>query len=852
MALGAEALIVSNRRVNGGVEILATDQTSLNEAEAKALSAHMAREASTASPPSASMPSMATGQASAGSRSATSGQAPLQGARPSIASQPAMPKASTVMGAPTQTGTSGFVSPSSIPQSPSSMPGVGVNVETPRERMDAAATMPPATRQDADVMSALGSMRGALESRIDELLWGSQLRRAPQAVSLFHTLLGFGFSTALVRAMLKQLPDHFNEQAAFQWARNELIKHLPVAPDESELWRPGSTVALVGPTGVGKTTTIAKLAARCVQRFGANRVALITTDTYRIGADDQLKIYGQMMQIPVHVAQDALELSRVMRSIAPSQLVLIDNVGISQRDRYVLEQAAMLARSTRPVSRLLVLNAASHGDTLDEVARKYTNDGGTPLRGCIISKVDEASRLGAALDTAVRYKLPIHYVSTGQKVPQDLKVLTAAALVDQALMPGPSASALYVPTEADLAALVTSAKDAEQEVMARSAAQRRNRLLPHLLATGSNGAALDVRRLEEASHWIDTDTACSLAYSLWREVALTGEGDALVVDEGADRPTHEAFSQAQSEVLRQGGEVMLAAYDGASLGSKGEGRLRSIVLLTAQGQPLSAPWHQLQLSDGWLSSDGQAGQQECSQQETIKGQIRWVQEHAVVPVVHLLDSSQAPLWRDLSNQELPWLAPCAGRTRVFVDDCATTVGAVAKTLVHRPMESTHYPGLTLLQGRDVQGVAVWVAGTTVQHMSRQAPPLTLHMISVKIVDRQSGVTVKTLLGLANTALPSMSHIDSMAAWLLTQAELKTAWRFSGSLWQQLMTAASHTVSMARAAASMQAGVAAWQVMQAPGAHSVRDVMKALSGKPQLAGRAVPASLARLFALKEML
>jgi len=168
------------------------------------------------------------------------------------------------------------------------------------------------------------------------------------------------------------------------------------------------------------------------------------------------------------------------------------------------------------------------------------------------------------------------------------------------------------------------------------------------------------------------------------------------------------------------------------------------------------------------------------------------------------------------------------------------------------MESTNLPGLTLLQGRDVQGVSLWVAGTTVEHVSRHAESLALQMISVKIVDRQSGETVKTLLGLANTVPHSISHVDAMAAWLLTQSELKTAWRFSAALWQQLVAAASHTGSRARAAASMQAGVAAWQVMQAPAAHSVRDVMQALSGKRQLAGRTVPASLARLFALKEML
>src|SRR5690606_2842899 len=164
-----------------------------------------------------------------------------------------------------------------------------------------------------------------------------------------------------------------------------------------------------------------------------------------------LKIYGQMLRSPVHVVRSADELKDVIAGVRPDQVILIDNVGISQRDRYIHEQAALLAAAGREVSRLLVLNAASHGETLDEVARRYRDDGGTPLKGCIISKVDEATRLGAALDTALRYRLPIHYVSIGQKVPEHLVSLSAQELVDRALMHQPSERTLFAPMEADFA-----------------------------------------------------------------------------------------------------------------------------------------------------------------------------------------------------------------------------------------------------------------------------------------------------------------------------------------------------------------------------------------------------------------
>src|SRR5690606_29535703 len=130
----------------------------------------------------------------------------------------------------------------------------------------------------------------------------------------------------LLRAMLKRLPGQLSGRAAFQWARNELVTHLPVMDSEDSFWQPGLALALVGPTGVGKTTTIAKLAARCVRRAGPDKLVLLTTDTYRIGAHEQLKIYGQMMRVPVHVVQDVGELRQITASLRPDQTLLIDNV----------------------------------------------------------------------------------------------------------------------------------------------------------------------------------------------------------------------------------------------------------------------------------------------------------------------------------------------------------------------------------------------------------------------------------------------------------------------------------------------------------------------------------------------
>jgi flagellar biosynthesis protein FlhF len=209
----------------------------------------------------------------------------------------------------------------------------------------------------------------------------------------------------------------------------------------------------MGPTGVGKTTTTAKLAARCVMRFGSKKLALVTTDSYRIGAYEQLRIYGQILGVTVHAVKDAADLERALLDLADKHMVLIDTVGMSQRDRAVSDQIAMLCGSSRPVKRLLLLNASSHGDTLNEVVAAYRSAepsaASADLAGCIFTKVDEATHPGVLIDTAIRHQLPVHYVSNGQKVPENLMAANRSALIDQVFQ-AKSRSSLFVPGEADL------------------------------------------------------------------------------------------------------------------------------------------------------------------------------------------------------------------------------------------------------------------------------------------------------------------------------------------------------------------------------------------------------------------
>ncbi|WP_055325740.1 flagellar biosynthesis protein FlhF [Ralstonia solanacearum] len=248
----------------------------------------------------------------------------------------------------------------------------------------------------------------------------------PVRTRLFQTMLNAGFSAQLTRYVLDNMPQHGTYDSALDFVQRALEKNLTVVPDENSLLDQGGVFALMGPTGVGKTTTTAKLAARFVLRHGASRVALLSTDSYRIGGHEQLRIYGKILGVTVHAVKDAQDLSLALGDLREKHVVLIDTIGMSQRDRAVSEQMAMLHAVGPSIKRLLLLNSTSNGKTLDEVVSAYRD---ANLAGCILTKIDEAASVGHAMDVMIRNRLPLHYVSYGQRVPEDIAVPNKKMLV---------------------------------------------------------------------------------------------------------------------------------------------------------------------------------------------------------------------------------------------------------------------------------------------------------------------------------------------------------------------------------------------------------------------------------------
>lgn len=280
-----------------------------------------------------------------------------------------------------------------------------------------------------DVMKEIRSMRGMLEMQLAELAWTDQHKREPAKSSVLREMLAAGFSASLSRYLIERMPANASKDSGMEWIKTILTRNLATIGNENEILEKGGVYALVGPTGVGKTTTTAKLAARCVMRHGPGKLALITTDGYRIGGYEQLRIYGKILGVMVHSVKDEADLRIALDELKGKHTVLIDTVGVSQRDKMVAEQIAMLSGAGSQVKRLLCLNATSTGETLNEVARSYMGDG---LAGCILTKLDEAATIGSALDVVIRQKLNLYYVANGQRVPEDLHVANQQYLVDRA------------------------------------------------------------------------------------------------------------------------------------------------------------------------------------------------------------------------------------------------------------------------------------------------------------------------------------------------------------------------------------------------------------------------------------
>ena len=429
---GADAVILSNRRTAEGVEIVAASnydedlvQRALQAAQPAAKEAAPAAAAPAPARPSTPSPADAVIQAISRRQEQAAGPAPERqvaalpeqvfaaferhaGEPEPAAPIPAMPSFAQKLA-------------QALPPAPA--PAAPAQAPAPLAAVPAPLPAPPQSdEQLTQLREELALMRQMIEREMNRLT-DERLRGSPVRAQALELMDDYGFDAGLTRDVVMQIPAETELPRGRGLMLGLLSRRLPIAPvDPLEV---GGVIALVGPTGAGKTTTIAKLAARFAEKHSPRDIALVTTDIARVGGREQLYSYGRQLGIAVHEADSDTGLIALLERLADYRLVLIDTAGMGQRDRALAAQLNWL-RAARQVTSLLVLPANAHFGDLDEVVRRFA---GAKPQGVVLTKLDETGRLGSALSVVVDHQLPITWITDGQHVPQDLHRANAASLV---------------------------------------------------------------------------------------------------------------------------------------------------------------------------------------------------------------------------------------------------------------------------------------------------------------------------------------------------------------------------------------------------------------------------------------
>ncbi len=288
----------------------------------------------------------------------------------------------------------------------------------------------PTAAQSSDAMGTeMKMMRRMLETQLAQLAWNDMTRRAPVHVEILRELTEIGISQELSDYILKQLPEKVELGFARRFAIAGLSQYLLVTGDR---WlENGGRVAFIGATGVGKTTTLAKLAVRWVLRHGPRDIALVGSDTVRIGAQDQIQSLGQLLGVPVYTPENFESLPTLLGRLGDRhKMILIDTPGSSLRDGQLAQRLGVLSNCASQMETALVLGASTQAGAVEETVKRYAP--ANPAC-CVLTKLDEAASLGGALSVLIKARLPVSYVSEGQRVPEDLRPARALELVSTAV-----------------------------------------------------------------------------------------------------------------------------------------------------------------------------------------------------------------------------------------------------------------------------------------------------------------------------------------------------------------------------------------------------------------------------------
>jgi len=273
----------------------------------------------------------------------------------------------------------------------------------------------------------ISGLKDMLQNQLSDLAWKDMEHNSPVQVQLLQRYLQMGIQVDLAKKITSQAQGVDDLELAWRQSLGKLASEIPL--DDDDIITRGGIYALVGPTGVGKTTTVAKIAARCALKHGAKNVALITTDCYRIGGQEQLRTYARILGVPVRVAKTHQELGDALNDLLDRRFIIIDTAGMNQRDIKLAEKFSVLKQQSPKIKNYLTMSATTQASGLNDIINTFSH---LELSGCILTKTDEANSLGGAISALIRHKLPLAYVCNGQQVPEDFSLARPNTLVKQA------------------------------------------------------------------------------------------------------------------------------------------------------------------------------------------------------------------------------------------------------------------------------------------------------------------------------------------------------------------------------------------------------------------------------------
>ncbi|WP_339724892.1 flagellar biosynthesis protein FlhF [uncultured Paraglaciecola sp.] len=321
-------------------------------------------------------------------------------------------------------------------QAQSNSPAQIKDIEQPSEKNQQFYSNRPAPakqdnqQQDAlkEMRQELSSLRHILQFQVSGLIEQEKNRKHPLHGYLFQRLQQMGISDALAEEVVSYAPEDADERQSWLFLLKLLANRLQTKADD--ILSQAGVVALMGPTGTGKTTTIAKLAAQAAHKFGADQVAIITLDNYRIGAFEQIATYGKIIGCSVKQAQNSNDLSDLLYQFRNKRLVLVDTAGFSQKDARLIKQLdTMKQNSCANIRNYLVMQANCQYRVMQQTVNEYRQ---ISLQGCILTKLDECYSLGEVISVAIENKLQICYLADGQRVPEDLQAASTKFLITSA------------------------------------------------------------------------------------------------------------------------------------------------------------------------------------------------------------------------------------------------------------------------------------------------------------------------------------------------------------------------------------------------------------------------------------